>query len=65
MSSYEFWDELGKIFNAVVAYQESEVRYALEELQAGTAPGAIGNLIFPVLALVMLILSLMGSKHQK
>lgn len=22
MSSYEFWDELGKIFNAVVAYQE-------------------------------------------
>jgi tetratricopeptide (TPR) repeat protein len=27
MSSYEFWDELGKIFNAVVAYQEKNVEF--------------------------------------
>jgi tetratricopeptide (TPR) repeat protein len=27
MSNYEFWDELGKIFNAVVAYQEKSVEF--------------------------------------
>jgi tetratricopeptide (TPR) repeat protein len=27
MSNYEFWDELGKIFNAVVAYQEKTVEF--------------------------------------
>ncbi len=27
MSSYEFWDELGKIFNAVVAYQEKSIEF--------------------------------------
>jgi len=27
MSSYEFWDELGKIFNAVVAYQEKNIEF--------------------------------------
>ena len=27
MSSYEFWDELGKIFNAVVAYQEKNLEF--------------------------------------
>ena len=27
MSSYEFWEELGKIFNAVVAYQEKSVEF--------------------------------------
>lgn len=27
MSNYEFWDELGKIFNAVVAYQEKAVEF--------------------------------------
>lgn len=27
MSGYEFWDELGKIFNAVVAYQEKNVEF--------------------------------------
>ena len=27
MSSYEFWDELGKIFNAVVAYQEKTIEF--------------------------------------
>jgi len=31
---------------------------------AGTAPGAVGNFIFPVLALVMLILSLSRKKHE-
>ena len=30
---------------------------------AGTAPGAIGNLIFPVLALIMLVLSLKRNKE--
>ena len=27
MSNYEFWDELGKIFNAVVAYQEKTIEF--------------------------------------
>ena len=27
MSNYEFWDELGKIFNAVVAYQEKNIEF--------------------------------------
>lgn len=27
MSNYEFWDELGKIFNAVVAYQEKSIEF--------------------------------------
>lgn len=27
MGSYEFWDELGKIFNAVVAYQEKNLEF--------------------------------------
>src|SRR5512143_2647778 len=27
MGSYEFWDELGKIFNAVVAYQEKNIEF--------------------------------------
>jgi tetratricopeptide (TPR) repeat protein len=27
MSNYEFWDELGKIFNAVVAYQEKSIQF--------------------------------------
>jgi tetratricopeptide (TPR) repeat protein len=27
MNNYEFWDELGKIFNAVVAYQEKSVEF--------------------------------------
>ena len=27
MNDYEFWDELGKIFNAVVAYQEKAVEF--------------------------------------
>src|SRR5258708_27052232 len=27
MDNYEFWDELGKIFNAVVAYQEKSVEF--------------------------------------
>ncbi|MGE5250368.1 MAG: tetratricopeptide repeat protein [Bacteroidota bacterium] len=27
MSSYEFWDELGRIFNAVVAYQEKSIEF--------------------------------------
>ena len=31
---------------------------------AGTAPGAVGNMIFPVLALVMLILALLPSKQS-
>jgi hypothetical protein len=32
---------------------------------AGTAPGAIGNLIIPVLALVMLVVSLTGQKIDR
>jgi len=31
----------------------------------GTAPGAIGNLIFPLLALLMLVLSLVGTERLK
>jgi len=31
----------------------------------GTAPGAIGNLIFPLLALLMLVLSLVGTERSK
>jgi cytochrome c-type biogenesis protein CcmH/NrfG len=27
MSNYEFWDELGRIFNAVVAYQEKSIEF--------------------------------------
>ena len=27
MSNYEFWDDLGKIFNAVVAYQEKTIEF--------------------------------------
>src|SRR5512138_2772654 len=27
MSNYEFWDELGKIFNAVVVYQEKSIEF--------------------------------------
>ncbi len=27
MSNYEFWDELGKIFNAVMAYQEKTIEF--------------------------------------
>ena len=27
MNDYEFWNELGKIFNAVVAYQEKAVEF--------------------------------------
>src|SRR5512135_3693513 len=27
MSNYEFWDELGKIFSAVVAYQEKTIEF--------------------------------------
>jgi len=27
MNNYEFWDELGKIFNAVVAYQEKSIEF--------------------------------------
>ena len=27
MSNYEFWNELGKIFNAVTAYQEKSVEF--------------------------------------
>ena len=27
MSNYEFWDELGKIFSAVVAYQEKNIEF--------------------------------------
>lgn len=27
MSNYEFWDELGKIFNAVTAYQEKSIEF--------------------------------------
>ena len=27
MSAYEFWDELGNIFNAIVAYQEKTIEF--------------------------------------
>jgi len=45
-------------------------RYLLETFYkpietVGTAPGAIGNMIFPILSLVMLVLALQGQKSKQ
>ena len=45
-------------------------RYLLETFYkpietVGTAPGAVGNMIFPIISLVMLILALQGQKNRQ